>query len=191
MKPVSREKGQGIVEYALLLAFVAVIAAFLYTSGFADSIKNVFDTVSTTISDPVKGQDKAYANRMAELLKKGIKDGTIKLTGNDSYVAMYAQDKENPRYNNLYINGAGSSGYGGFKNLWDKLDTDGSVAKDASVHQSGINWYGVQVKKNSDGSTYTITYVEGSGYNTSDSSRTTFDDKQPTYSEVLDSSWKP
>lgn len=40
------EKAQGIVEYALILAFVVVIAAALLgTDGIEQSIKNVFTSV--------------------------------------------------------------------------------------------------------------------------------------------------
>lgn len=40
------EKAQGIVEYALILAFVAVIAAGLFgTTGIQDAIEKVFENI--------------------------------------------------------------------------------------------------------------------------------------------------
>ena len=44
------EKAQGIVEYALVLAFVVVVAAAMTNnSGLNDSIKNVFNKVSNAL----------------------------------------------------------------------------------------------------------------------------------------------
>ena len=40
------EKAQGIVEYALILAFVVVAAAALTTSGLRDKVGNVFNNVA-------------------------------------------------------------------------------------------------------------------------------------------------
>ena len=43
-------KGQGIVEYALILAFVIVVAAALTQSGgLGDAIKDIFNTVRDTL----------------------------------------------------------------------------------------------------------------------------------------------
>lgn len=45
------QKAQGIVEYALLLAFIVVVAAAITNQGgIADSIKTIFDKVKTTMS---------------------------------------------------------------------------------------------------------------------------------------------
>ena len=46
------EKGQGIVEYALLLAFVVAIAgvALSTDSGLGEAIKGVFDNTANTLS---------------------------------------------------------------------------------------------------------------------------------------------
>lgn len=46
------EKAQGIVEYALILAFVVVIAAGLFGStGIEQSIKNVFTSVTQLLKN--------------------------------------------------------------------------------------------------------------------------------------------
>ncbi len=45
------EKAQGMVEYALIIAFVVVIAAALTTSGsLKDAITGAFNSVQTTIT---------------------------------------------------------------------------------------------------------------------------------------------
>ncbi len=45
------ENGQGIVEYALILAFVVVLAAYFGSSGtLGAAIKTVFTNVSTAIT---------------------------------------------------------------------------------------------------------------------------------------------
>ena len=44
------QKGQGMVEYALILAFVVVVAAFLTGSdGIGEAIKTTFTKVKTTL----------------------------------------------------------------------------------------------------------------------------------------------
>lgn len=49
------QKGQGIVEYALILAFVAAIAAYVFTSSGQGSIKEsitgLFDSAKTNIGN--------------------------------------------------------------------------------------------------------------------------------------------
>ena len=45
------EKGQGMVEYALILAFVVVIAAFLTgNDGIGQAIQNVFQAVTNRLN---------------------------------------------------------------------------------------------------------------------------------------------
>lgn len=46
------EKGQGMVEYALILAFVVVIAAFLTQNGaIGQGIENVFGSVAKLLNN--------------------------------------------------------------------------------------------------------------------------------------------
>lgn len=46
------QKGQGIVEYALILAFVVAIAAGLTNAGgIKDKIATIFSSVGTTLDD--------------------------------------------------------------------------------------------------------------------------------------------
>ena len=46
-----KEKGQGVVEYAVLLAFVVAIAAFLFSeSGVKDEVSKTFSKTVSTLS---------------------------------------------------------------------------------------------------------------------------------------------
>lgn len=44
------EKGQGMVEYALIIAFVAAIAIVALNNGLGDAIKNAFKGASSMVS---------------------------------------------------------------------------------------------------------------------------------------------
>ena len=48
------QKGQGIVEYALILAFVAAIAAFVFTSSGNGSIKDSIIGLFSGANDNIK-----------------------------------------------------------------------------------------------------------------------------------------
>ena len=53
---IKKQKGQGIVEYALLLAFIVGIAMMLNGAGIKDSVADVFDSVASLLSG-----EKTYA----------------------------------------------------------------------------------------------------------------------------------
>ena len=44
------QKGQGLLEYALILAFVAALAMFVFKGGLGDAIKGSFDSASDTLA---------------------------------------------------------------------------------------------------------------------------------------------
>ena len=44
------EKGQGMVEYALIIAFVAAIAIFVLNGALKDSVESAFNQASNTIT---------------------------------------------------------------------------------------------------------------------------------------------
>ncbi|MBE8953771.1 MAG: Flp family type IVb pilin [Quinella sp. 1Q7] len=44
------EKGQGMVEYALIIAFVAAIAIYVLNNGLKAAVKDSFDNASAMIS---------------------------------------------------------------------------------------------------------------------------------------------
>ena len=51
MKKVkSTEKGQGMVEYALIIAFVAAIAIFALNGGLGQAVKGAFENASNMVT---------------------------------------------------------------------------------------------------------------------------------------------
>ncbi len=44
------EKGQGMVEYALIIAFVAAIAIFVLNGALKNSVKSAFDQASNAVT---------------------------------------------------------------------------------------------------------------------------------------------
>ena len=55
MKAQLGEKAQGMVEYALIIAFVVAIAVYLTQSGgIGQAISGVFDSAKNQISSPAK-----------------------------------------------------------------------------------------------------------------------------------------
>ena len=44
------EKGQGMVEYALIIAFVAAIAIFAFNNGLGGAVKGAFENASNMVS---------------------------------------------------------------------------------------------------------------------------------------------
>ena len=47
----SSEKGQGMVEYALIIAFVAAIAIFALNNGLREAVSNAFENASTMVEE--------------------------------------------------------------------------------------------------------------------------------------------
>lgn len=52
------EKGQGMVEYALIIAFVAAIAIFVLNGKLGTSINEAFDKASTNVTSATDASDK-------------------------------------------------------------------------------------------------------------------------------------
>ena len=54
------EKGQGMVEYALIIAFVAAIAIYVLNNGLKDAVSGAFENASSMIQS-AQGQAGAVA----------------------------------------------------------------------------------------------------------------------------------
>lgn len=175
-----KEKGQNIIEYALMLALVVGIGSFIYTQGYGDNISAVFNNAGNLLEEVNKTQEEAkkeaekaaareadrnYANYLGDLLKKAVSNGTITM-GNGSSVSIFVQNQPNPNYGGLHMNGAYTGSdvkvkgekylNGGFAKM---LDAVGGDYSNAEVKQDGVYWYGVQIKKDSTDS-YTLSYMD-------------------------------
>ena len=49
------EKGQGMVEYALIIAFVAAIAIYVLNGKLGSAINNAFNQASSAVTDATNG----------------------------------------------------------------------------------------------------------------------------------------
>lgn len=176
-----KEKGQNIIEYALMLALVVGIGSFIYTQGYGDNISAVFNHAGNLLEEVNKTQEEAkkeaekaaareadrnYADSLGDLLKKAVSNGTITM-GNGSSVSIFVQNQPNPKYKNWHMNGASTGSdvkvngknyiNGRFVNMLEAVGDDYS---NTEVKQDGVYWYGVQIKKDSTGSSYTLSYMD-------------------------------
>lgn len=176
-----KEKGQNIIEYALMLALVVGIGSFIYTQGYGGNISAVFNHAGNLLEEVNKTQEEAkkeaekaaareadrnYADSLGDLLKKAVSNGTITM-GNGSSVSIFVQNQTNPKYKNWHMNGASTGSdvkvngknyiKGRFVNMLEAVGNDYS---NAEVKQDGVYWYGVQIKKDSTGNSYTLSYMD-------------------------------
>ncbi len=115
LEKIIGQRGQGIVEYALLLAFVVGCAAALFSNnGLAAGIKQSFMQVADTLdgihlpqidesnyTDEEK-QDKANMDDIARAIEKAIKNGDILFT--DGYTAyLIVQKGTNSDFSQLFV----------------------------------------------------------------------------------------
>lgn len=182
-----KEKGQNIIEYALMLALVVGIGSFIYTQGYGDNISAVFNHAGSLLEEVNKTQEEAkkeaekaaareadrnYADHLGDLLKNAVSKKIITM-GNGSSVSIFVQNQPNPKYNkykNWHMNGASTGSdvkvngknyiNGGFVNMLEAVgDAVGDDYSSAEVKQDGVYWYGVQIKKDSTDS-YTLSYMD-------------------------------
>ena len=205
-----KEKGQNIIEYALMLALVVGIGSFIYTQGYGDNISAVFDHAGNLLEEVNKTQEEAkkeaekaaareadrnYADSLGDLLKKAVSNGTITM-GNGSSVSIFVQNQTNPKYKNWHMNGASTGSdvkvngknyiKGRFVNMLEAVGDDYS---NAEVKQDGVYWYGVQIKKDSTGNSYTLSYMD-SKKNSYINGNTGFDINQANEPYKTEN-WKP
>ena len=63
------EKGQGMVEYALIIAFVAAIAIVALNNGLGDAIKGAFNQASSAVNSAANAAA-TYSNQTQEKPKE-------------------------------------------------------------------------------------------------------------------------
>lgn len=160
----SKEKAQGIVEYALILAFVVGVAVALFNSGgLADAIGKAFyevsETINNAIDDSPEAKQKRMQNTLEEGLKNAIRDSRI-IMGAGDWVEIDAQEKFNDKKGvNAYVNGGANlgshtldvggkgKGYPGFVGLWEAAQIPNYKV---DVKQDS-GWVGVRIVANGDG----------------------------------------
>lgn len=186
-----KQKGQDLIEYALMLALVVGIGSFIYTQGYGDNISAVFNHAGSLLEEVNKTQEEAkkeaekaaareadrnYADHLGDLLKNAVSKKIITM-GNGSSVSIFVQNQPNPKYNkykNWHMNGAytgsdvkvNGKNYinGGFVNMLEAVgDAVGDDYSSAEVKQDDIDWYGVGITRKGDN--YSLSYIEGKGYN--------------------------
>ncbi len=181
-----KQKGQDLIEYALMLALVVGIGSFIYTQGYGDNISAVFNHAGNLLEEANKTQeeakkeadrnaDRSYADHMANLLKDAIKNGVL-VMDDGTTIYLFAQNKPGKKLDHSFVNGAvyghsqvngknyGNKDYAiGFDGLWQAVDKKKSYKK-ASVRQEDIDWYGVGITRKGD--SYSLSYIEGKGYTT-------------------------
>ena len=101
-----KQKGQGIVEYAMLLAFIVGIAMMLNGSNLGGAVKGVFDDVAEVIAnftDSRTPEEKDYANmkKIGEGLARNFKHGNSSLS--DPYQDEKSDDAVKMPYNYLSV----------------------------------------------------------------------------------------
>lgn len=117
---MKKQKGQELIEYALMLALVVGIGGFIYTQGYGANISGVFNNAGNLLEQVDKTQeeakkeaarnaDRSYADYLGELLKKAVANGTIKLS-NGSSVYLLVQNEPNSKYSGTHMNAAKTGG---------------------------------------------------------------------------------
>lgn len=116
-----KQKGQGIVEYALILAFVVGIGGLLYTNvngSLADSIRSVFSNVDTLLGEASR-QPATTSEAIIERLKEGRYDGLVQvLKENPDSRMTIASDSEAGRELARKLNIQTKEGDGWFVDLY-------------------------------------------------------------------------
>lgn len=171
------QAAQGIVEYALILAFVVGVAAAIFANGgLADAIGEAFFNVSTTISNAIDGSNEVKQKRLQktldDALRQAIKNGRIEIAAGN-WVEIDVQQEVNSDYGHKYATNGGSSGrpgvkidgkdYTRFTGLWNATSLK---EYEMNVGQEG-GWIGVRIESLGNGS-YISHYYTGQEQSSSD-----------------------
>lgn len=166
------EKAQGIVEYALILAFIVGIgAAILAKGGLAEAVSDAYFQISKTIAyamdNTKEGHQRFAQSQLEQGLKSAIQNKKIRLESEGAWVELDLQSNWNDKIK-AYANG-GRDGtvevngwpYKQFTGLWNATGLDPSHI-DLDEADRG-NWAGVRIEKKGDA--YNVYYFNGKSAN--------------------------
>lgn len=105
------QKAQGIVEYALILAFIVGIGAAIFANnGLADAVGKAYFDISEAISNAINGSNEAKQQRMQDrleaALKEAIQKGNIDMDAGQ-WIEIDVQQEKNKDGN--YVDGGSSA----------------------------------------------------------------------------------
>lgn len=188
-----KQKGQGMTEYAVILALIVAIALAVYNSGTLQaSIEGVFNSISSTMTNAEERQrqeaDLSNAKKIAKLLAEALQNENIKFSdnkaGDSDWVELSVQKKEKSNgayldggihnshtnnWSNSQVNGRrygqGYPEHQSFNDLWQTFINSTLDSSALRVQQNDNDWYGVRVYGNSsqDGKPKAY-YYTGSSY---------------------------
>lgn len=102
------QAAQGIVEYALILAFVVGVAVAIFANGgLADALGEAYFQVSEVISNAINGSNEAkqqrIQDRLDKALREAIKNGNIAMDSG-AWIEIDVQQDKNKKGN--YVDGS-------------------------------------------------------------------------------------
>lgn len=153
MKKYNNQKGQDLIEYALLLAIVVGIGSFIYSgSGMRDSISSIFGNTSNLMGNVASESQDPTKDTVDDRNMKWLTEIFYKCTTNpdyqfQSYLGKYFKDRSSPDFSANNPNGIIDSGaQTGFVNRIDSsiLGKNSSWAF-TGYTENGQIYYGVSI----------------------------------------------
>ena len=161
---VVRDKGQNLIQYAILLALIVSIGVFIYmnSSGFTQSVGTVYDKAQSLLEEaggnssepPQQSIDDQNAQLLAQALKNAVNTGRITL-GDGAWVEVAVVRHTDGTFGvdggasgNVKIDGRN---YGNYQGLWGNIINTsgiGITSDNASVANDKTQLYGVRLDSN-------------------------------------------
>ena len=161
---VARDKGQNLIQYAILLALIVSIGAFIYmnSSGFTQSVGTVYDNAQSLLEEaggnssepPQQSIDDQNAQLLAQALKNAVNTGRITL-GDGALVEVAVVRHTDGTFGvdggasgNVKIDGRN---YRNYKELGGNIINTsgiGITSDNVTVDNDKTQWYGVRLDSN-------------------------------------------
>lgn len=161
---VARDKGQNLIQYAILLALIVSIGAFIYmnSSGFTQSVGTVYDKAQSLLEEaggnssepPQQSIDDQNAQLLAQALKNAVNTGRITL-GDGALVEVAVVRHTDGTFGvdggasgNVKIDGRN---YRNYNELWGNIINTsgiGITSDNVTVDNDKTQWYGVRLDSN-------------------------------------------